>query len=268
VSGFMTASVPADWQLTDTYFVVAHIHYVLIGINVFPVLGALYYWFPKMSGRMLDERMGKWNFWLTFIGFNVAFLPMHITGLLGMPRRVYTYGPEFGWSTLNMITSVGSFVLALGILLLLVNVVVSLRKGAPAGDNPWHAPTLEWLTPSPPPSYNFTVIPTVASRHPLWENELRETDGRSDLTRGLALDDGRETLATTPVDAEPDAILKMPEDTYAPFVLALSLAGLFVAMLEKSELGIGLALLAGFLSIISWLWPERLTFRPLQVSHD
>ncbi|MET1045965.1 MAG: cytochrome c oxidase subunit I, partial [Hyphomicrobium sp.] len=208
VSGFMTASVPVDWQLTDTYFVVAHIHYVLIGINVFPVLGALYYWFPKMTGRMLDERLGKWNFWLAFIGFNVAFLPMHLTGLLGMPRRVYTYGADFGWNTLNMISSIGSFVLALGILVFLVNVVVSLRRGAPAGANPWNAPTLEWSIPSPPPPYNFAVIPTIASRHPLWEDYLRESDDRSKLTSGPALDDGRETMATTAVDAEPDAILR------------------------------------------------------------
>jgi cytochrome c oxidase subunit 1/cytochrome c oxidase subunit I+III len=268
VSGFMTASVPVDWQLTDTYFIVAHIHYVLIGINVFPVLGAFYYWFPKMSGRMLDERLGKWNFWLTFIGFNVAFLPMHLTGLWGMPRRVYTYGPDLGWNTLNMISSVGSFVLALGILLFLANVVLSLRSGVRATANPWNAPTLEWAVPSPPPPYNFSVIPTLASRHPLWEGYLRESDERSELNHGLALDNGRETIATTPVDAEPDAILKMPGDTYAPFVLALSISGLFVAMLEQSVAGGALALTAGLLAALSWLWPERTTFKPLEVSHD
>lgn len=268
VSGFMTASVPVDWQLTDTYFIVAHIHYVLIGINVFPVIGALYYWFPKMSGRMLDERLGKWNFWLTFIGFNIAFLPMHLTGLLGMPRRVYTYGPDFGWNTLNMITTIGSFVLAVGILLFLVNIVVSLRSGAVAGANPWDASSLEWSIPSPPPPYNFAVIPTIASRHPLWENDLKESEQRSELTHGAALDNGRETLATTPVDAEPDAILRMPEDTYAPFVLALALSGLFVAMLEQSVTGGASALAAGLLAILAWLWPERMSFRPLEVSHD
>jgi heme/copper-type cytochrome/quinol oxidase subunit 1 len=268
VSGFMTASVPVDWQLTDTYFIVAHIHYVLIGINVFPVLGALYYWFPKMSGRMLNERLGQWNFWLTFIGFNVAFLPMHLTGLWGMPRRVYTYGPDFGWNTLNMISTVGSFVLALGILVFLINVVVSLRSGARAGANPWNAPTLEWAVPSPPPPYNFPVIPTVASRHPLWEGFLKESDARSELTHGLALDNGRETMATTPVDAEPDAILKMPEDTYAPFVLALAIAGLFVSMLELSTTGGVFALAAGLLAMIAWMWPEGKTFKPLEVSHD
>lgn len=267
VSGFMTAAVPVDWQLTDTYFVVAHIHYVLIGINVFPVIGGIYYWFPKMSGRMLDERLGKWGFWLTFIGFNVAFLPMHLTGLLGMPRRVYTYGPDFGWNTLNMITTVGAFVLAFGILLFLINVAVSLRRGVPAGANPWDAPTLEWAVPSPPPDYNFTVIPTVASRHPLWEDRLRETNERSSLNTGLALDHGRETLATTPVDAEPDAILKMPEDTFAPLILALSLAALSVAMLAQSLGGSLLALAVGLVTMLTWLWPERVTFRPMETSH-
>ena len=267
VSGFMTAAVPVDWQLTDTYFVVAHIHYVLIGINVFPVMGGLFYWFPKMSGRMLDERLGKWCFWLTFIGFNVAFLPMHLTGLLGMPRRVYTYGPDFGWNTLNMITTVGAFVLALGILLFLIDIFVSLRRGAPAGANPWDAPSLEWAMPSPPPPYNFVVIPTVASRHPLWEDRLRETNERSSLNNGMALADGRETIATTPLDAEPDAILKMPDDTYAPLILALSLAGLFAAMLAQSLAGGILALVVGLIAILNWLWPERVTFRPMETSH-
>ena len=130
VSGFMTASVPVDWQLNDTYFVVAHIHYVLIGINVFPVVGAIYYWFPKFSGRMLSESLGRWNFWTMFIGFNLAFLPMHLTGLLGMPRRIYTYPDGLGWDWLNLATSCGSFLFAIGVALLAVNVMASLRRGA------------------------------------------------------------------------------------------------------------------------------------------
>ena len=174
VSGFMTASVPVDWQLTQTYFVVAHLHYVLIGINVFPVAGGIYYWFPKVTGRLLDERLGRWNFWTMFVGFNAAFFPMHIAGLMGMPRRIYTYPANVGWSAVNLITSIGSLAFAVGILLLLLNIAVSLRRGARAGANPWHAPTLEWSTPSPPPQYNFVVIPTIASRHPLWEEQLGE----------------------------------------------------------------------------------------------
>ncbi|MDP9128601.1 MAG: cytochrome c oxidase subunit I, partial [Pseudomonadota bacterium] len=181
VSGVMTASLALDWQLTDTYFIVAHLHYVLIGINVFPVVGAIYYWFPKMSGRMLDETLGRWNFWTMFVGFNVAFLPMHLSGLWGMPRRVYTYPEGMGWDWLNMISSIGSFLFAIGILLLLVNIVKGLRSGPPAGPNPWDASTLEWSVPSPPKPYNFIVIPHVASRHPLWEDRLNEVEARSSL---------------------------------------------------------------------------------------
>ena len=209
VSGVMTASAPVDWQLTDTYFVVAHIHYVLIGINVFPVVGAIYYWFPKFTGRLLGETLGRWNFWTMFVGFNLGFFPMHIAGLLGMPRRIYTYADHMGWNGLNWIISAGSFLFAAGVLMLLVNIAVSLKRGKAAGPDPWGAPTLEWAIPSPPPEYNFAVIPTVASRHPLWEEALNETAGRSQLTRGYLLDHGRETIATTPLDAgaRPD-----PED--------------------------------------------------------
>jgi cytochrome c oxidase subunit 1/cytochrome c oxidase subunit I+III len=257
VSGFMTAAVPSDQQLTDTYFIVAHIHYVLIGINLFGVLGGLYFWFPKMSGRMLDERLGRWNFWLTFIGFNLAFFPMHLTGLWGMPRRIYTYPDGMGWNTLNMITTVGAFVLAFGILLLLVNVWVSLRRGVLAGANPWDAPTLEWATPSPPPPYNFIVIPTVASRHPLWEERLGEGRGHSSIDTGPLLDHEKEALATTALDADPDAILKMPEDSILPFVVTLAMAAFFTGMLAKLWWLEIAGLIAVFLGILAWLWPRR-----------
>ena len=155
VSGFMTGSVPVDWQLTDTYFVVAHIHYVLIGWNLFAVMAGIYHSFPKMTGRLLSEKIGRWNFWLMFIGFNLGFFPMHISGLLGMPRRVYTYPENMGWDTLNLITTLGSYLFAIGFLLLIVNVIISLRRGPIAGPNPWDADSLEWATPSPPPPYNF-----------------------------------------------------------------------------------------------------------------
>ena len=139
VSGVMTASVPADFQLHGTYFVVAHIHYVLIGINLFGVLGGLYFWFPKFTGRMMNERLGMWAFGFVFSGFNLAFLPMHWTGLLGMPRRIYTYPEASGWGPVNMVSTIGAFVLALGILLVLINVWHGLRAGKPAGNNPWDA---------------------------------------------------------------------------------------------------------------------------------
>ncbi|HTQ15089.1 MAG TPA: cytochrome c oxidase subunit I [Rhizomicrobium sp.] len=257
LSGFMTGSVPVDWQLTDTYFVVAHIHYVLIGINVFPVVGATYFWFPKFTGRLMDERLGRWNFWTMFAGFNLGFFPMHISGLLGMPRRVYTYADGMGWDWLNLITTAGAFVFAAGVLLFVVNVVRSYRRGAPAGANPWDAPTLEWSVPSPPPPYNFVVIPTVASRHPLWEDRLGRPKHRSSPHSGLELDHGRETLATTALDAEPNLILKMPGDSWAPVILALSTTAFFAGLgFHLWWLAIAAALCVGA-DIAGWLWPER-----------
>lgn len=257
VSGFMTASVPVDWQLTDTYFVVAHLHYVLIGINLFPVVGAVYFWFPKMTGRLLDERLGRWNFWTMFIGFNLAFLPMHLTGLLGMPRRVYTYAPDMGWTTLNVITSVGSYLFAIGVLLLLVNVLRSLRRGAVAGPNPWDAPTLEWSVCSPPPPYNFAVIPAVASRHPLWEGRITPDGPKSALERGLLLETGKETIGTTALDAAPDMILEMPEDTPAPLLLTVGTVIIFVGLILLNWAVAGLGVFLTALALLFWLWPRR-----------
>ena len=269
VSGFMTASVPVDWQLTDTYFVVAHIHYVLIGINLFPVVGATFFWFPKITGRHLDERLGRWTFWTMFLGFNLGFLPMHLTGLLGMPRRIYTYPAGMGWSTLNLITSIGSFVFAAGVLMFFVNVWKSWRAGAPAAANPWDGPTLEWAVPSPPPPYNFAVIPTIASRHPLWEERLDESEARSSIDRGMMLDDGKQALTTTPMDAEPERIVRMPDDSYAPLITTIALAVLFTAMLLKLYVVIGLAMLGVVASLILWLWPRRdlLERKPPQEEH-
>jgi cytochrome c oxidase subunit I len=256
VSGFMTASVPTDWQLTDTYFVVAHLHYVLIGINVFPVAGAIYFWFPKFTGRMLDERLGRWNFWTMFLGFNIGFLPMHWIGLLGMPRRIYTYPAGMGWSLSNLVITIGSAVFAIGVLLLLINVVVSARRGRAAGENPWGAPTLEWSVPSPPPEYNFAVIPRVASRHPLWEDQLNEGADRSVRDRGMVLDRGRESLAVSPLDAEPELILKMPQDTVAPFALTLAASALFVGLLIHAWWLAGLGALGVLAALVWWLWPS------------
>ena len=257
VSGVVTASVPADLQVTDTYFVVAHIHYVLIGINLFAVLGALHVWFPKMAGRMIDETFGKWVFAVIFFGFNLAFLPMHWTGLIGMPRRIYTYPAGLGWETPNMITTIGAFVLAFGILLFLINVFLSLRRGRLAGPNPWDAPSLEWSTPSPPPPYNFPVIPRVATRLPLWESRLPAGGTGSELRTGLALDHGKEALATTALDAVPDAILKMPDDLPAPFIVTLAMSAGFVGLLLQAWWLAGIGAIATPAGILVWLWPER-----------
>ncbi len=169
LSGIMFAAVPLDWQLTDSYFVVAHFHYVLFGGSMFGVFAAIYYWFPKMSGRLLSERLGKWNFWLAVIGFNGTFLVQHFLGLQGMPRRVFTYPALPYWASMNMISTVAAFILGLSIVVLLTNIGWSLRHGQIAGDNPWQAWTLEWATTSPPPEHNFDRVPPVRSRRPLWD---------------------------------------------------------------------------------------------------
>ena len=255
VSGVMTALVPFDWQLTDTYFVVAHLHYVLIGINVFPVIAGLYYWLPKITGRMLNERLGRWNFWTMFIGFNIAFFPMHIAGLLGMPRRIYTYAPGMGWDSVNFIETIGAFLFAFGLLLFIINFIWSRRNGAIAPENPWDAPTLEWATSSPPPPYNFAVIPIVGSRHPLWENRITEGTTSSDLTGGPLLLEDKQTIGTTPLDADPLTIFHMPEDSYAPICLAVSLTIFFYGALVSS---LGLAIIGLLLTLatmVGWLWP-------------
>jgi hypothetical protein len=175
-----------------------------------------------------------------------------------MPRRVYTFADGMGWDWLNLITTLGSFVFAIGVLLFIINVVVSYRRGRAAGNNPWDAPTLEWATTSPPPPYNFVVIPTVASRHPLWEGRLGESDSqeRSTVNAGLVLNHGRETVGTTPLDAQPNIILKMPKDSYAPVILALTLTAIFTGLvLHFWWLAIVGALASG-LDIIGWLWPQ------------
>jgi len=169
LTGIMLAVAPFNWQLSDSYFVVAHFHFVLIGALLFTIFAAIYYWFPKVTGRMLSERLGRWHFWLFVAGFNLTFLVMHIPGMLGMPRRIYTYPADRGWEIWNLVVSVGVPLQIAGILIFVVNIVRSLRQGPPAGDNPWDAWTLEWATTSPPPPYNFEVVPVVSSRRPLWD---------------------------------------------------------------------------------------------------
>jgi cytochrome c oxidase subunit I+III len=288
ISGVMTASVPFDWQATDTYFVVAHLHYVLLGINLFPVLGAFYYWLPKMTGRMLNETLGKWNFWVLFAGVNLTFFPMHFVGLRGMVRRIYTYPAGMGWDRLNMVETIGAYVTAAGILLFIANVVMSRRSGREAGANPWGAGSLEWTTSSPPPEYNFVTIPSVTGREPLWEShdvvtgpagessddpidprraevsravsaqalhEIGAARTRADLPDWQVLDRGKEALASTLLDGDPQGVLRMPEDSLAPLVLGLALAGLFYALLFKAPVWTGVATLATIVTVAWWLWP-------------
>src|SRR5882724_924070 len=169
LTGVMFAVAPIDWQLTDTYFVVAHFHYVLFGGTIFALFAGGFYWFPKMTGRLLDERLGKVTFWLMVIGFNLTFFVQHFLGLMGMPRRTYTYGDHPGWFALNAISTVGAFFMGVAVLVFLWNIVRTLRQGEVAGDNPWDAFTLEWATTSPPPEQNFGRVPLVKSRRPVWD---------------------------------------------------------------------------------------------------
>ena len=169
LTGVMMAAAPFDWQLTDSYFVVAHFHYVLLGGLLFTLFGAIYYWFPKATGRMLNETLGKWHFWLLVVGFHMTFDTLHFAGILGMPRRIYTYAAGRGWEGLNLLASIGVIFQAVAVACLIWNIIRSLRQGAPAGNDPWDAWTLEWATTSPPPEYNFAVEPRVRSSRPLWD---------------------------------------------------------------------------------------------------
>ena len=248
-TGVMVASVPFDQQVHDTFFVVAHFHYVLVGGAVFPLFGAFYYWFPKMTGRMLSERLGRWNFWLFFIGVNLTFFPMHQLGLEGMPRRVYTYLAETGWGDLNLLASGGAALIAFSALLFLINVISSLRGGALAGDDPWGGESLEWATSSPPRHYNFAHIPVVESRSPLWH----ET-GPLPVITGLRTD-VRDTLVTTLLDAEPDSKHRHPTPSIWPLLTALATTVLFVTLIFTPwGAVIGTPLL--LLGLLGWGWPR------------
>ena len=250
LSGVMHAVVPVDTQQQDTYFIVAHFHYVLVGGSIFGLMAGLYYWWPKMTGRMLSERLGKWHFWLMFAGFNITFFPMHFLGVIGMPRRIYTYDADMGWTAWNAVISGGSLVLAFSIVLLLVNIVVSLRRGEKAGDNPWDAPSLEWATSSPPHHYNFAVVPTVRSRYPLWDENAHVVE---------------------PPPLPPHEEPHMPSPSYWPLMLAFSIVMLAVGLLIwqwHALIGIGFIVVMmslGLRSIYGWVYEPPAVEAPAAV---
>jgi cytochrome c oxidase subunit 1 len=215
LSGISLALVPIDFQVQDTYYVVAHLHYVLFGGTVYAIFAGIYYWFPKITGRMLSEKLGKWHFWITFVGFNLTFFPMHALGLLGMPRRIYTYSPDQGWNSWNFLVGIGAIFLTISIWIFLWNFFASLKKGARAGADPWDAQTLEWTIPSPPPEENFPKIPTVHSRRPLWDLKHPDSGKNPGITYA---EDTASPGAQTPIH--------LPVRSIYPFLLSF---GVFVA---------------------------------------
>lgn len=227
----------------------AHFHYVLIGGAVFPLIGAVYYWFPKITGRMMSEQLGRWAFGLIFVGFHLTFFPMHILGLEGMPRRVYTYQPEMPWAGLNMFVSLSAVMLAAGFLIFFIDVIRSARSGPSAGPNPWNASTLEWATPSPPPPYNFRRIPVVEGRDPLWDSpdELLVTSG---LHVGR-----RELIVTTVVDAVAEARESSPRNSIWPLLSAVATSVMLIwSIFTPWAVVWGSIPIA--VALIGWFWPK------------
>jgi cytochrome c oxidase subunit I+III len=256
LSGIMFAAVPFDQATTDTYFVVAHFHFIIFGAAVFPILGGMYYWFPKVTGRMYHEGWAKASFWVAFVGTALTFFPMHIVGLLGMTRRVYTYQSGLGWDPYNLVETIGAFVLTAGLLMIFLNLLVSRFRGAPAGPDPFRGGTLEWATSSPPPHYNFAVIPTVTSAYPNWDPQERLADARR-LERGeLVLADGHETPASTVRDGLLDEMLEMPSESPWPLVLAICVAGLFSMLLVRHYLVAGIFTALALMALAGWHWRE------------
>ncbi len=260
VTGIMVGSIPFDRQVHDSYFVVAHFHYVLIGGVTFPIFGAFYYWFPKVFGRLMSERMGQWNFWTMFVGFNLTFFPMHISGLLGMPRRYWTYPGDVGWTIWNQLASIGSILFAVGVLLFMINFAYSIKRGRKASANPWGADTLEFSIDSPLPNYSFARFPIVRSRSPLWDqDDLYSSEDKRTEKIANALAEWplkwRATLVTSLIDARPEEIFRVSTPSAWPFVAAIGMATIFggeIFELRMISLG-GIALVFG--AITAWNWP-------------
>jgi cytochrome c oxidase subunit 1 len=292
ISGVMHSSPPADLQQTDTYFVVAHFHYVLFGGSMFGIFAGIYYYFPKMFGRMMNETLGKWHFWGSFIAMNLTFFPMHFSGLLGMPRRIYQYDAGQGWDTFNMMSSIGAIMFVFATSILIYNFFRSMKSGPVAGNDPWGAPTIEWAIPSPPPDYNFQRLPTITSRYPMWDMKSPqltaevphtvEGDKDSDLTLA-GKDAGHAHLSSTHVTRQPaeapphvetgyftatELGIPMPNPTAKPFVAALAMVVMISGMLfmHRESKALALAIIfSGAAVFIGGLYAWLTT--PLEDAH-
>ena len=291
ISGVMHASPPADLQQTDTYFIVAHFHYVLFGGSMMGLWAGIYYYFPKFTGRLMSERIGNWHFWLAFIGMNLTFMPMHWSGLMGMPRRTWVYDAGQGLEVYNLMSSIGAYIQAIAVILFVYNVVVSRKRGAVAGRDPWGAPTLEWSIPSPPPEYNFATIPRVTSRYPLWDVKSRERKHDVPHTRegerGVDVDVARKHVGDVdratgsppggpvnarhqegPVRTARELGIPMPNPSIKPLFVALFMTLMFASMIpiHLGMSGLATILIISFavlltLSLYSWL------LTPLEDAH-
>ncbi|HSP59258.1 MAG TPA: cytochrome c oxidase subunit I [Halomonas sp.] len=255
LTGVMLALVPFNWQVHDTHFVVAHMHYVLVGGMFFPLMAGFVYWLPLVSGRMPSERLGRWAFWLTFLGFNLTFLIMHWTGLLGMPRRVYTYDSAMGWDIYNLISSVGGFMMSAGIAMVLLDLALHWRFGRPAPPNPWEADTLEWGLSMPPAPYNFASLPTIKSRHPLWDNPaLGDEMARGEHALADASHGRREILGGEVLTGRVRERIHLPTNSWWPLFAALVLAVVCISLLVRLyPLALG-AFLVAVAMLLRWSW--------------
>lgn len=255
LTGVMVALAPFDWQVHDTHFVVAHLHYVLVGGMLFPLMAGIYYWLPLVSGRLPSAQLGRWGFWLTFLGFNGTFLIMHWTGLLGMPRRVYTYSTGRGWDWPNLISSIASFVLAAGVAMVVLDLILHWRQGRRADPNPWQADGLEWSLAMPPAPYNFLSLPRSPGRHPLWQRpELlqRIPQGHEGLARISR--ERRETWGSDAVSGQLREIIHLPGNSWWPFWAACALAVFFIGLLTRLYWLAGLGALAALVLLLIWAW--------------